>query len=70
MAGMSRERKLELIALLLRGEGSDDEVADWIDDLSREIPNPHFGDLLVTAREGQTAEDILAVAERYRPIEL
>jgi len=70
MATMPREQMIELTARLLRGEGSDEEASQWIHDISREIPNPHFGELIMNAREGQTAEEILALAEQYRPIEL
>jgi hypothetical protein len=67
---MTEPEILELIARLLRGEGSDEQFGEWIEKLKRDTKCPHILQLLRDADSGTTPEAILQKARRYRPIQL
>ncbi|GAB3870855.1 hypothetical protein GCM10029964_006120 [Kibdelosporangium lantanae] len=61
---------ITLIERLIRGEGTEAEAGEWLDQLARSIPNPHVSDLIFWSDEPLTAEEILDRAMEYRPIRL
>jgi len=61
---------LDLIGRILRGEGADDEVGEWIERLERATRCPHILDLIRDADASTTPEAILQKARQYRPIQL
>ena len=67
---MTELQILELIARLLRGEGSDEQFGEWVEQLKRESKCPHFLQLLRDAEASTTPESILQKARQYRPIQL
>ena len=67
---MTDSEILELIALLQRGEGKDEEVGDWIGRLKRTIRCPNISDLIFYGEASDNPETILRKAREYRPIQL
>lgn len=61
---------LELLARLLRGEGSDEEFGEWIERLKQETKCSHILQLLRDADATTTPETILRKVREYRPIRL
>jgi hypothetical protein len=55
---------------MLRGEGSDDQVGIWIEQLIRATGCPHILGILRQWKPPETAADVLRRAREYRPIEL
>jgi hypothetical protein len=73
MERLTRDEMIALVDRLLRGEGEDDEVGEWILQLERSLPNPHIGNLIFYPDKGDenlTAEQIVDKAMQYRPFEL
>lgn len=67
---MTEMEILDLIARLLRGEGTDEEFGRWVERLKIETRCPHFLQLLREADASTTPEMILKTARKYRPIQL
>jgi hypothetical protein len=73
MHKLSRAEMIELVERLMRGEGADEEVGEWVEALRRSAPHPAITDLIFYPAEGEenlTAEQIVDRAFAYRPIEL
>lgn len=70
MQPLTRAEMTEIVERLMRGEGDDDQVAEWLDALSRSAPHPRISDLIFYPEEDLTAEQIVDRALAYRPIEL
>jgi hypothetical protein len=67
---MNESETLDLIGRLLRGEGDDSEIGEWLDSLEKGIPCPHIQDLIKNSDHSDTAETILSKARQYNPIRL
>jgi hypothetical protein len=67
---MTDEETLSLIGRLLRGEGSDEEFGQWIEDLKKATGCPHILQLLREADESTTSKLILERARQYKAIQL
>jgi hypothetical protein len=61
---------LVMIARLQRGEGSDDEVGGWMEQLERATGCPNISDLIFYGDPSDTPEVILRKARQYKPIQL
>jgi hypothetical protein len=61
---------LEVLERILRGEGDDDEVGEWIEKLERATRCPHILSLIRECSELDTPETILRKAREYKPFEL
>jgi hypothetical protein len=61
---------LDLIARILRGEGSDEEFGEWIEQLNRSTRCPHVLQFLREADATTTPEQILERARQYKPIQM
>ena len=69
----TRARMIDLVERILRHEGDDEQLGEWLDQLEQSWPNPHIGDLIFWPDRGDenlTAEQIVDKAMQYRPIEL
>ncbi len=67
---MTDNETLDLIAKILKGEGVDDEVGEWIERLERATRCPHILNLIRDADTSTTPEMILQKAREYKPIQL
>ena len=65
-----RARALELIGMLRSTIYSDDEHAEFDQELQRLVPHPAWSDLLFWHEPDLSDEEALEEALRYRPIEL
>ena len=73
MERLTREQMIALVERIIRHEGDEDQIGEWLDQLARAIPNPHISDLIFWPAKGDenlTAEQIVDKAMQYRPIEL
>lgn len=61
-----QEVLLDIIRKLQNGEGDDEEAANWIDTLERNVPHTAISDLIFY--DELSAEEILARALSYAPI--
>jgi hypothetical protein len=59
-----------LIGRILRGEGSDNEIGDWIEELERATRCPHILGIIRNSSESDTPENILRKAREYKPFQL
>lgn len=63
----------ELIALVHRivaGDGSEDQINEWIRTIERNVPDPNVSDLVFYPEKPMTPEEIVDKALSYKPIRL
>ncbi len=65
---LTREELIKLVERMCNGEGSDDEIGEWIEILERNVPDPNVSDLVYWNNEGLTPEQIIDRAMSYKPI--
>jgi len=58
---------LELLGKILRGEGAEGDIGEWIMTLERAIRCPHLLDILRESNEFDTPETVLRKAREYKP---
>jgi hypothetical protein len=61
---------IDIVRRLQQGEGTDEETLESLAILTAELPDPAVSDLIFYRDPPLTAEDVVAEARRYRPIEL
>jgi hypothetical protein len=61
---------VEIVRRLQAGEGTEDQDLEWLETLRRELPDPNVTNLIFYRDPPLTAEEVVAEARRYRPIEL
>ena len=61
---------LSILGRILQGEGSDEQLGIWIDQLIRATGCPNILGLIREWKPPQTAADVLRRAREYRPIQL
>ena len=68
---ISRAVAIELVQRIMDGDGSDEQVMFWLDELKRCLVCPHISDLIFWAGDPEpTAAEVVDRALAYRPIEL
>lgn len=67
---LTREELIKLVKKMCNGEGSDDEISEWIELLEQNVPDPNVSDLIFWNNEGLTPEQIVDRAMNYKPIVL
>lgn len=67
---LSREELIKLVEKMCNGEGSDDEISEWIELVEKSVPDPNVSDLIFWNDEGLTPEQIVDRALNYKPIKL
>ena len=73
MERLTREEMIALVERIIRHDGDEDQISEWLDQLARAIPNPHISQIIFWPEpdeEGLTPEQIVDKAMQYRPIEL
>jgi hypothetical protein len=61
---------LSIMKRILDGEGSDEQLGIWIEQLIRATGCPHILGLIRQWKPPETAADVLRRAREYRPIQL
>ena len=72
---LSREELIELVEKILKVEGNEDEVTDWVNLFEDNVPHPEASGLIFwPSRYGlasnPSAEEIVDKALSYKPIQL
>lgn len=72
---LSKSELVELVAKLLRADGSEEEQSQWIRLVESNVPDPHVQDLIFWPSrcglgEDPSAEEIVEKALSYKPIAL
>lgn len=70
MEKLTRGEMVDLVGRLMRGEGSDEEANEWINEIHRSVPHPDVSGMIFYPEEELTSEEIIDRAISYRPIEL
>lgn len=64
---LTREELIKLVEKMCNGEGSDDEIGEWIEILEKNIQDPNVSDLIYFNNEKLTPEQIVDRAMNYKP---
>jgi hypothetical protein len=59
-----------LVRLIVAGDGSEDQINEWVETLERNVPDPNVSDLIFYPDEPMTPEEIVDKALAYKPIRL
>lgn len=70
---LSKHELIALVTKLLRAEGSDDEIHQWLELVERNVPHPEVQNLIYWSNryglgDSPSAEDIVEQALSYKPI--
>ncbi len=58
MGKLNKEEILELVVRIRNGEGTDEEVSRWIDEISDSVPNRNVVEAIMSG-DDVTAEDVV-----------
>jgi hypothetical protein len=72
---LSKSELVELVARLLRAEGSEEEECEWLELIERNVPHPEVAGLIYWPdqyglSEEPSAEEIVEKALKYKPLAL
>ncbi len=65
---LKKEELIKLVERMCKGEGSDDEISEWMELLEQNLLDPNISDLIFWNNEDLTAEQIVDRAMNYKPI--
>ncbi|MGG4341899.1 bacteriocin immunity protein [Paenibacillus lautus] len=68
MNNLTKAQILDLVTKLYNGEGSEEEVGEWIDLLQRNLPHPDISNLIFWPEVDLIPEEIVEKALNYKPI--
>jgi Colicin immunity protein / pyocin immunity protein len=51
---LNKEQAIELVEKIINCEGTEAEIDEWIDTLSKNVPHPHISDLIFHPDRGRT----------------
>jgi hypothetical protein len=67
---LNKEQAIELVEKIINCEGSEAEIDQWIDTLSKNVSHPHISDLIFHPDRERTPTEIIDIAFAYQPIHL
>ncbi|RAR45742.1 bacteriocin immunity protein [Paenibacillus sp. MDMC362] len=70
MNELTKAQIVDLVTSLYNGEGSEEEVGEWIEWLQRNVPHPDISNLIYWPEKDLTPEEIVEKALNYKPIVL
>lgn len=70
MRKLQRDELIALVDKIIKAEGSESEIDEWIVQLKESVPDPNVSDLIFYSDEPMTAEQIVDKALAYRPMQL
>jgi hypothetical protein len=65
-----RDRLIEIIGQIMKSEGSEEEINEWINILENNVPHPAVSDLIFHGDRELTPEEVLNAALSYQSIRL
>jgi len=65
---LSREELVKLVAAIMNGEGTEEEIDNMIHLLRRNVPDPSVSNLIFWNDEELSPEEIVDIALNYQPI--
>ncbi|WP_098743198.1 bacteriocin immunity protein [Paenibacillus sp. EZ-K15] len=68
MNELTKAQIVDLVTRLYNGEGSEEEVGEWIELLQRNVPHPDISNLIFWPAKDLTPEEIVEEAFHYKPI--
>ncbi|OME96768.1 MULTISPECIES: bacteriocin immunity protein [Paenibacillus] len=68
MSELTRAQIVDLVTRLYNGDGSEEEVEEWIELLQRNVPHPDISNLIFWPEKDLTPEEIVKEAFHYKPI--
>lgn len=67
---MTRQELVELVAKIVSANGSEAEIAEWLQTLEANVPDPAVSDLIYWAEREMTADEIVDRARAYEVVAL
>jgi Colicin immunity protein / pyocin immunity protein len=67
---LNKEQAIELVGKIINCKGSEAEIDEWINTLSKNVPHPHISDLIFHPDRERTPAEIIDIAFAYQPIYL
>ena len=67
---LTREQLIELVEKIQRAEGTEEEVAQWVNTLRRHVPDPQVSNYIFWSDPQMNPEEIVDRALAYKPIQL
>jgi Colicin immunity protein / pyocin immunity protein len=67
---LNKEQAIELVEKIINCVGSEAEIDEWIDTLSKNVPHPHISDLIFHPDRERTPTKIIDLAFAYQAIYL
>lgn len=68
MGKLGREDMIELVGKISLGEGSDEEVTNWISKIKQSVPHAEVLKVIPRNKEGLSVEQIVDKLLDYKPI--
>jgi Colicin immunity protein / pyocin immunity protein len=65
---LNKEQAIELVEKIINCVGTEAEIDEWIDTLSKNVPHPHISDLIFYPDRERTPTEVIDIAFAYRPI--
>lgn len=59
MKKLNKKEILELVVRIRKGEGTDEEVSRWIDNIENSVPNRNIVETIMGVGDDATAEEIV-----------
>jgi Colicin immunity protein / pyocin immunity protein len=67
---LNKEQAIELVEKIINCVGTEAEIDEWIDTLSKNVPYPHISDLIFHPDRERTPTEIIDLAFAYQLIYL
>jgi Colicin immunity protein / pyocin immunity protein len=67
---LNKEQAIELVEKIINCVGTEAEIDEWINTLSKNVPHPHISDLIFHPDQERTPSEIIDIAFAYQPIYL
>ena len=67
---MTNDELVEVVSKIMEADGTETELSRLIDLVSREVPHPSWTNLIYYNEEELSAEEVVAQALAYKPIQL
>jgi Colicin immunity protein / pyocin immunity protein len=64
---LNKEQAIELVEKIINCVGTEAEIDEWIDTLSKHVPHPHISDLIFHPDRERTPTEIIDMAFAYQP---
>lgn len=65
---LTRKELIDLVEKIKLGDGSEDEITEWLNILADNVPDPNVSDLIFFSDIELSSEEVVDKALSYKPI--